>query len=117
MNVDHFEIQRSQNGQQFVTAGAVNAKGNGNSSKADYSWIDSSPLSGTSYYRIKEVDIDGGSKFSLIVRADLGKINSKLNLFPNPAIDKRYWSRRRWKRVDTTSWYLIWTVGKSMIKP
>jgi len=89
MNVDHFEIQRSQNGRQFVTAGTVNPKGNGNSSKADYSWIDSSPLSGTSYYRIKEVDIDGGSKFSLIVRADLGKINSKLNLFPNPAIDKK----------------------------
>jgi hypothetical protein len=33
VNVDHFEIERSQNGQQFATAGIVNATGNGSNSK------------------------------------------------------------------------------------
>ncbi len=89
MNVDHFEIERSQNGQQFVTAGTMNARGNGNGSKTDYHWIDPSPYSGTSFYRVKEVDIDGGSKYSPIVRVDLGKSNSKFNLFPNPVLDKK----------------------------
>ena len=89
MNVDHFEIERSQNGQQFATAGVMNAMGNGNSGKTDYSWLDSSPLSGTSFYRIKEVDIDGESKYSSVVRIDIDRNNSKLNLFPNPVVDKK----------------------------
>jgi hypothetical protein len=90
INVDRFEIERSQNGQQFVTAGTMVANGNGSGSKTDYSWIDHSPFSGTSYYRIKEVDIDGQSKYSSIVRIDLGESNSKLNLFPNPVPDNQF---------------------------
>jgi hypothetical protein len=89
MNVDHFEIERSQNGQQFATAGAMNAKGNGNSSETEYNWIDPSPLTGISFYRIKEVDIDGESKYSSVVRIDIDQDNSKLNLFPNPVVDKK----------------------------
>jgi len=89
VNVDHFEIERSQNGQQFVTAGTVSAKGNGNSSRTDYSWVDHSPFSSTSFYRVKEVDIDEESKYSTIVRIDLDQDNSKLSLFPNPIVDKK----------------------------
>ena len=89
MNVDHFEIERSQNGQQFTTIGKMNAKGNDNGSKTDYSWTDTSPLNGASFYRIKEIDIDGESKYSAIVKVDPGQNNSKLNLFPNPVIEKK----------------------------
>jgi hypothetical protein len=89
LNVDHFEIERSQNGRQFVTAGTTSAKGNGKGSRTDYSWIDHSAFSGTFYYRIKEVDIDGMSKYSSIVRVDLDEGNSKFYLFPNPVIDKK----------------------------
>ncbi len=89
MNVDHFEIERSQSGRQFSIAGTMNARGNGNSGKTDYRWIDPSPLSGTSFYRIKEIDIDGASKYSSVVRIDIDHDNSKLNLFPNPVVNKK----------------------------
>jgi hypothetical protein len=89
MNVDHFEIERSQNGQQFTTAGMVNAEGNGKSGKTDYNWIDPSPLTGTSFYRVKEIDIDGESKYSSVVRIDIDQDNYKLNLFPNPVVNKK----------------------------
>lgn len=89
VNVDHFEIERSQNGHEFVKAGNVNAKGNGIGGRTDYDWIDPSPFSGTSFYRVKEIDIDGESKYSSVVRISIGEDNSKLNLFPNPVVDKR----------------------------
>jgi len=89
MNVDHFEIERSQNGQQFATVGTVIARGNGNNGKTDYRWVDPSPLTGTSFYRIREIDIDGESKYSSVVRIDIDQDNSKLNLFPNPVVDKK----------------------------
>jgi hypothetical protein len=87
--VDHFEIERSQNGQQFTTAGTMNADGNGKSGKTDYNWIDPSPLTGTSFYRVKEIDIDGESKYSSVVRIDIDQDNYKLNLFPNPVVNKK----------------------------
>lgn len=89
VNVDHFEIERSQNGQQFVTAGTVSARSNGNGSRTEYSWTDHTPFTGTSFYRIKEVDIDGEFTYSTIVRVGIDQDNSKLNLFPNPIIDKK----------------------------
>ena len=81
MNVDHFEIERSQNGQQIATAGTINANGNGNSGKTDYNWVDPSPLTGTSFYRIKEVDIDGESKYSSVVRIDFDQVVLNLICF------------------------------------
>lgn len=87
VNVDHFEIERSQTGQQFSMIGRTNAIGG--ERKTEYNWIDSSPLSGNSYYRIKEVDIDNSSKYSSVVRVDLGQSNSDLTLFPNPVIEKK----------------------------
>ena len=89
LNVDHFEIERSQNGEQFVTLGMITARGNGYNSKSDYRWIDPSPYNNTSFYCVKEIDIDGGSKYSSIVRVDMSQDNSALNLFPNPVVDKK----------------------------
>jgi len=89
MNVDHFEIERSQNGSQFATVGLTTARGNGSNTKTDYSWIDTSPINGASYYRIKEVDINGESKYSAVVRIYMGQDNSKSNLFPNPVFNKK----------------------------
>jgi hypothetical protein len=88
VNVNHFEIERSQTGQQFTTVGRLNAKGS-NGNKTDYNWIDTAPFKGVSFYRIKEVDIDMKSKYSTILRIDLSQSNSELTLFPNPVVDRK----------------------------
>ena len=88
VNVNHFEIERSQTGQQFTTVGRLNAKGS-NGNKTDYNWIDTAPFKGVSFYRIKEVDIDMRAKYSTVVRIDLAQPNSELTLFPNPVVDSK----------------------------
>lgn len=55
---DYFTIERSANGINFSSVGTVKGAGNSSSQKK-YSWIDSDPVTGTSYYRLKQTDFDG----------------------------------------------------------
>src|SRR6185295_10644918 len=59
-NSDRFEIQKniSGNSRDFITAGSIKAAGESIIRK-DYNYIDDTPLSGTTYYRIRQVDKDG----------------------------------------------------------
>ena len=57
-NNDYFTIDRTQDGVHFETVAVV--KGSGTTSTAhSYSTIDYTPLSGSSYYRISQTDLDG----------------------------------------------------------
>lgn len=57
-NNDYFEIQRSKDGMAFETIDIV--YGNGTSTVMNqYSYTDVTSLSGTSFYRLKQVDFDG----------------------------------------------------------
>ena len=65
INNDYFEIQRSQDGQSWIFVGTTLAYGNGNSTNSQtYGFLDENPLIGTSYYRLKQVDVDGKSIYS-----------------------------------------------------
>ncbi len=56
-NNSHFEIYRSADGQNFAKIGSV--KGNGTTNEVlNYSFTDLSPLSGTVYYKLRQVDFD-----------------------------------------------------------
>jgi hypothetical protein len=62
-NNNGFEVQRSTNDGQFATIGFV--KGAGNSATVKYySFADNDKLSGTTCYRLKQVDFNGKSSFS-----------------------------------------------------
>jgi len=81
INVDYFEIERSNNGLDFEKVTTV--KGQGLSSSFHlYSCYDAQPNSGVNYYRIKEVDIDGKYTYSKVVSADYEKFEFKMS--PNP---------------------------------
>ena len=88
INVGHYEVERSSNGQQFTTVGQQQASRN-NSDKANYSWLDISPGSGIVFYRIKAVDLDGKKTYSTIIRINMNSVVHDITLFPNPIIDKR----------------------------
>ena len=56
-NNSHFEVLRSVDGKTFTYIGTV--QGNGTSTQQHtYSYIDKSPLSGSNYYRLVQVDFD-----------------------------------------------------------
>jgi hypothetical protein len=84
-NCDYFEVERSSNSIDFEAIGNVKGHGNSNVPK-DYSFIDKTPITGTNYYRLRQVDFDGHSIFSKTVSVQFLSEDSLLNLiYPNPA--------------------------------
>lgn len=80
-----FIIERSQDGKSFEAIGSVNGQGS-TTQLSTYEYIDQHPLPGTSYYRLKQVDINGTHTYSSIETVSFGVINS-VEIFPNPAND------------------------------
>jgi trimeric autotransporter adhesin len=60
-----FEIERSSNGRNFTSIGALNATQARCLTPFDFA--DSKPLSGVNYYRIKIIDVDGKVNYTNIV--------------------------------------------------
>lgn len=83
LNNKGFTIERSENGQTFYAIGSVEGAGN-SSSFLQYQFVDKQPLSGISYYRLKQEDVDGTQSFSTIISVSQ-KTSSGISLFPNPA--------------------------------
>ena len=80
-----FDIERSQDGENFLKIGFVEGHGNSNSPK-DYSFIDKYPHAGKIYYRLKQIDNDGGFDYSDIIDVDF-LVPSSIVLsqnYPNP---------------------------------
>ncbi|RRN78035.1 T9SS C-terminal target domain-containing protein [Pseudoxanthomonas sp. SGD-10] len=71
----HFDIMRSDGKQPFTIIGTV--KGKGTSSMVNkYSFTDKFPLTGTIYYQLKQVDLDGTVENSNVINVNYG-INGK----------------------------------------
>lgn len=60
-NNSHFEVLRSQDGTNFTVIGQQAGNGTTNTTNS-YSFTDHKPLVGTSYYALKQFDLDGNSK-------------------------------------------------------
>jgi hypothetical protein len=87
-NNDYFAVQRSNDGINFSEIGRVSGAGTSQILNS-YSYTDEDPLSGRSYYRLRQVDFDGMYKFSDIVRVDLqGQL--RLTAFPNPVKEDKF---------------------------
>lgn len=84
INNDYFTIERSSDGKTFE--GIQEIKGAGNSTVTkNYQTEDLSPLTGISYYRLKQTDTDG--KFEHSESAAIRNIpaeTANFNLYPNP---------------------------------
>jgi len=87
-NNNYFTIERSANAVDFESVGVVASQAiNGNSTQAlSYSKLDSKPLSGVSYYRLKQTDYDGVSTFSELKKVVVStKIDLNFTIYPNPS--------------------------------
>ncbi|WP_157974379.1 T9SS type A sorting domain-containing protein [Lewinella sp. IMCC34183] len=84
-NNDRFIVERSADGHPFTAIGTV--RGQGNSQVAvDYSFVDASPITGTTYYRLRQIDLDGTESFSQVVAVAAAGAATTLQLqtYPNP---------------------------------
>jgi hypothetical protein len=84
-NNDHFDVERSSDGENFVKIGEV--KGAGNSMNVrNYMFLDTHAESSILYYRLKQVDYDGKFSHSNIVV--IKKKVSDVKVYPNPFSEK-----------------------------
>lgn len=65
-NNDYFSVERSFNGNEWATIGTVKGSGNSNE-RLSYSFLDTNPFGGTSYYRIRQNDYNQKFSFSDVV--------------------------------------------------
>ena len=79
-----FEIQRNTEGSVFESIGFVKSKGNTNA-LTDYVFWDNN-FTKTSYYRLKQTDLDGTETFSKVITIENTSKNSAITVFPNPIL-------------------------------
>jgi Lamin Tail Domain/Secretion system C-terminal sorting domain len=86
LNNNYFDIQRSTDGATFQNIGQV--KGAGNSvALNNYEFMDETPIIGTNYYRLQQVDVNGKTTTSKTVAVNAtGK--GSVKVFPTLATDK-----------------------------
>jgi len=94
LNNSGFNIERSTNGTNFENIGFVKSlSSNGNSSsRLDYSFTDFNPIGLNQYYRLKQTDFDGKSKYSAIVMVtrEAPTALTLTKVYPNPANSSIY---------------------------
>jgi hypothetical protein len=86
VNNKYFIVERSSDGAQFDSIGTVPAASN--ASASTYTFHDSRLLSGANYYRLRQVDIDGISKYSKVISLENTDtmVSGKMQVYPNPAL-------------------------------
>ena len=84
-NNDYFVVERSKDGIEFRPIGRIKGAGKSNAI-IDYKFTDEAPLTGVSYYRVKQIDYDGTFKYTGIRAVQLNN-NSNFVVYPNPVKD------------------------------
>ena len=101
-NNDYFEVQRSRDAQEFLSIARINGVGQSDS-RQNYSVLDEWPLTGTNYYRLKQVDADGERTvtYSKIVAVILNNVTPALEVIGNPS--ERTQIRFAFRNIDPQS--------------
>ncbi len=84
-----FEILRSTDGMSFEVIGSVPSKAvNGSSDETlVYDFVDVNPAYGLNYYRLNQVDLNGGSSLSAIKSVDHALVAADVVVYPNPTTE------------------------------
>lgn len=82
VNTSYFTVERSLDGNKFVSIGKEEARGN--AAFNSYRFSDTRPIEGLAFYRIKQVDKDGRSGYSAVRTIDRST-QPVLSVYPNPS--------------------------------
>lgn len=80
-NNKQFVIERSSDGINFAAIGTMSGKGN-SSSRETYFFEDEQPLSGISYYRLRQEDHNGTFSYTYVI--SIANEKAAMHIYPNP---------------------------------
>ena len=84
LNIARYELEKSANGVNFSKVNEQTARGNGLGAAIQYNWLDTNPLEGDNFYRVRSVGVSNEVKMSQVVKVNMGKLVSEITVFPNP---------------------------------
>lgn len=87
INNKGFEVQFSTDGRQWTNVDFITGAINSNNTRNHYSYLHTNAFQSTSYYRLKQIDLDGTIDYSDIVSVTRALSDSNIQLYPNPATD------------------------------
>jgi hypothetical protein len=81
INNDFFAVEKSADTRAWTSIATIK----GGKESKDYSYVDEQPATPVSYYRLKQVDIDGTSSYSPVIHVvDCAGKTKAITLYPNP---------------------------------
>ncbi|MEW6468866.1 MAG: T9SS type A sorting domain-containing protein [Bacteroidota bacterium] len=90
INNDYFIVERTTDGSTYEEVAIVDSKAPGGNSteRLSYTSLDTDPVEGLAYYRLKQVDHNGRFSYSHLVAVNFSTEVYDLLIAPNPANDK-----------------------------
>lgn len=89
LNNDYFTVERSVDGVSFEIVGHVDGKGT-SLEQNRYRLEDREPYKGTTFYRLKQTDLDGSFQYLSTIELTYSRRNkAKMNAYPNPVSDRQ----------------------------
>ena len=86
LNNDFFAVERSVDGLAYMQVGKVQGAGTTQDIQT-YHFSDLAPITGPSYYRLRQVDYDGAFDFSDVIRVEMTEAGNQVRMYPNPVVD------------------------------
>ena len=83
INNDYFTLERSKDGVAYEVIAVIQGAGN-SSNEIEYRFIDEFPLTGISYYRLKQTDYNGNYTYSDKKSIYL-ESETEMLIYPNPS--------------------------------
>lgn len=103
-NVNHFDVERSENGQTWsAIIASIISRNSGADQK--YSAVDIKYNAARLYYRVKQTDIDGKFTYSPVVTVSEVNESSSFLIYPNPAQQKFYIGNIGAEKIRTVHLY------------
>jgi hypothetical protein len=83
LSISHYEVEKSINGTSFISIATETAHNNGLPVN-NYTAIDTKPVQGNNFYRIKALDKSGRVIYSIIVKVNMSGGKTSIAVMPNP---------------------------------
>jgi uncharacterized delta-60 repeat protein len=106
-----FFVERSSDGRQWSDIGFVAGQGNSHT-RQTYTFTDLHPLSGTSYYRLRQVDYDGRFAHSVVRTLYFAEGSEGIRVYPNPLQGTSFTLQLPAEPAPAASWRLYTLSGQ-----